>query len=136
MGVIRNLPADQIEILLQEALVYRIACTHPDEPRPYLVPIALAYDGMNLVGHTGHGTKLRAMRANPLVVIEVDRADASDIWESVVCQGTFRELGGVDRESALHRLYPVQRDFPDLGEMTVVFEIEITKKTGRYERPT
>ena len=136
MGVIRDLPADQIEALLHEATVYRIACAHPDSDRPYLVPIALAYDGVALYGHTGPGTKLRAMRANPHVAIEVDHATASDTWESVVADGTYEELTNPDAAAAALRLiYPEPNPLPDLGVNTVIFRIDLSNKTGRYERP-
>jgi uncharacterized protein len=136
MGVIRNLPDDQIEALFRSAIVYRIACSHPDHRRPYLVPISCAYDGSSLFGHTGPGTKLTHMRANPLVAIEVDRATASDRWESAVAEGAFNELAGEDRKMALDLIYPEQTTRPDLGEMTVVFRIALSNKTGRIERPT
>src|SRR4051794_21267245 len=72
MGVIRELPADQIEQLLSSAIVGRIACSHPDEARPYLVPFAYGYDGIAIYAHSGPGKKLDYMRANPLVTVEVD----------------------------------------------------------------
>jgi nitroimidazol reductase NimA-like FMN-containing flavoprotein (pyridoxamine 5'-phosphate oxidase superfamily) len=136
MGVIRDLPSNEIENLLRDAIVYRIAAQHPDREAPYLVPIALVYDGKSLFGHTGPGTKLRAMRANPDVAIEVDHATASDTWESVVADGRFAELTGPDARSALRLIYPPPDQLPDLGPHTVVFRIDLSNKTGRYERPT
>ena len=133
MGVIRELPADQIEELLRTAIVGRIACSHPDVPRPYLVPLAYGYDGMALYAHTGPGTKLTYMRANPLVTIEVDNAEAPDHWESVVAEGAFEELDGDARERALQMIYPAT--IPELGAQTTVFRITLTSKSGRYERP-
>jgi nitroimidazol reductase NimA-like FMN-containing flavoprotein (pyridoxamine 5'-phosphate oxidase superfamily) len=134
MGVIRDLPTDQIEALLQDAIVYRIACTHPDQDRPYLVPIALTYAGGALLGHTGPGTKLRAMRACPLVSIEVDAATASDSWESVVSDGSFVELSGAEATQAMQLIYG--DSLPDLGSNTVFFRIDLSNITGRYERPS
>ncbi len=133
MGVIRVLPAEQIEELLRTAIVGRIASSHPSEPRPYLVPLAYGYDGNAIYAHTGPGTKLTYMRANPLVTIEVDSAEASDHWQSVVAEGTFEELDGEARVRALGIIYPEAT--PDLGAMTVVFRILLTSKSGRYERP-
>ena len=133
MGVIRELPADQIEELLRTAIVGRIACSHPDVPRAYLVPLAYGYDGMALYAHTGPGTKLTFMRANPLVTIEVDNAEAPDHWASVVAEGAFEELDGDERERALRTIYPAT--VPELGAQTTVFRITLTSKSGRYERP-
>jgi nitroimidazol reductase NimA-like FMN-containing flavoprotein (pyridoxamine 5'-phosphate oxidase superfamily) len=133
VGVIRELSADEIEELLRTAIVGRIACSHPDVPRPYLVPLAYGYDGDAIYAHSGPGTKLTYMRANPLVTIEVDIAEAADHWQSVVAEGTFEELTGDGRERALRIIYPA--NVPDLGEQTVVFRITLTSKSGRYERP-
>ena len=133
MGVIRELPAGKIEELLRTAIVGRIACSHPGVPRPYLVPLAYGYDGAAIYAHTGPGTKLTYMRANPLVTIEVDSAGASDHWQSVVAEGTFEELSGAERDRALGIIYPGA--VPDIGAMTIVFRIVLTAKSGRYERP-
>lgn len=136
MGVIRVLPDDQVEELLRSAIVGRIACCDHEEDggRPYLVPLAYGYDGVALHAHTGPGRKLRLMRANPLVTIEVDHAEAPDHWESVVAEGRFEEVRDpADRERALAVIYP--DGAPDLGEMTVVFRIVLTARSGRYERP-
>lgn len=135
MGVIRHLPDDQIEYLLHTAIVGRIACSHPDHPRPYLVPLAYGYDGDAIYAHTGPGTKLTWMRANPLVSIEVDEATAPDVWKSVVAEGTFQELEGAERARALRVIYPPPGQIPDLGQQTVVFRILLTSKSGRYELP-
>ena len=135
MGVIRTLDKAQIEQLLHTAIVGRIACSHPDEPRPYLVPLAYGYDGDAIYAHSGPGRKLDYMRANPLVTIEVDTAEASDRWRSVVAEGEFEELAGADRERALRLIYPAPTAIPELGPHTAVFRIVLTSKSGRYELP-
>jgi uncharacterized protein len=133
VGVIRVLPTEEIEALLRTAIVARIACSHPNEPRPYLVPLAYGYDGEAIYAHTGPGTKLTYLRANPLVTIEVDAAEAADHWQSVVAEGRFEELSGEERARALGIIY--SGTIPELGTMTVVFRIVLTAKSGRYERP-
>jgi uncharacterized protein len=135
LGVIRNLTETQIEDLLRTAIVGRIACSHPDEPRPYLVPLAYGYDGNAVYAHSGPGRKLANMRANPLVTIEVDSAEASDRWRSVVAEGRFEELNGSERDRALRLMYPAPAAIPQLGANTVVFRIALTSKSGRYEEP-
>jgi nitroimidazol reductase NimA-like FMN-containing flavoprotein (pyridoxamine 5'-phosphate oxidase superfamily) len=135
VGVIRKLDEAQIELLLRTAIVGRIACSHPDEPRPYLVPLAYGYDGDAIYAHSGPGRKLDYMRANPLVTIEVDTAEASDRWRSVVAEGEFEELSGIDRERALRLIYPEPAPIPELGPHTAVFRVVLTSKSGRYELP-
>jgi uncharacterized protein len=139
MGVIRTLPDDQIEALLSTAIVGRIACCAHGEDgtsaRPYLVPLAYGYDGEALYAHSGPGTKITLMRANPLVTVEVDEASAPDRWSSVVAEGTYEELADpVARDHALAVIYPAGP--PDLGPMTIVFRIVLTARSGRYETPS
>ena len=135
MGVIRELDQAQIEHLLRTAIVGRIACSHPHEPRPYLVPLAYGYDGAAIYAHTGPGRKLDYMRANPLVTFEVDSAEASDRWQSVIAEGEFEELHGRDRDQVLSLIYPPPAIVPELGPHTVVFRVKLTSKSGRCEEP-
>jgi nitroimidazol reductase NimA-like FMN-containing flavoprotein (pyridoxamine 5'-phosphate oxidase superfamily) len=135
MGVILDLSPSQIEDLLQTAIVARIACSHPAEPRPYLVPLAFGYDGDAIYAYSGPGRKLTFMRANPLVTIEVDSADAPDRWRSVVAEGRYEELAGPDRNRALRLIYPEPEPIPDLGEEIAVYRIVLTSKSGRCETP-
>ena len=138
MGRIDVLPDDQIEALLRTAVVARIACCDHSAAggRPYLVPLAYAYDGDALYAHSGPGRKLAIMRSQPLVTIEVDQVEAADRWRSVVAEGTFEEV----REPAaagraIRLLYPAPAPIPELGLETVVFRIKLTAKSGRYEVP-
>ena len=139
MGIIRVLPEADIEALLHDAIVGRIACcahgADGTSSRPYLVPLAYGYDGEALYAHSGPGTKISLMRANPLVTIEVDAAEAPDRWRSVVAEGTYEELDDpAERAHALAVIYPAGP--PDLCPMTIVFRIRLTAKSGRYELPT
>src|SRR5439155_676250 len=88
---------DEIEMLLRTAIVGRIACcahgVKGSDGRPYVVPLAYGYDGEAIYAHSGVGRKIRTMRAQPLVSVEVDEAEASDRWRSVIAEG----LGGYER---------------------------------------
>src|SRR3990170_1690559 len=95
MGTIHVLPNDEIEDLLHNAIVGRIACcAHgaSGDGRPYLVPLAYGYDGNSIYAHSGPGRKLDLMRAEPRVTFEVDEAAAPDWWRSVIAEGTFEEI--------------------------------------------
>src|SRR4051794_18911535 len=102
MGVIAVLPDDEIEELLRTALVGRIACCghgcDGGDGRPYVVPLAYGYDGEAIYAHSGPGRKIHLMRAQPLVSFEVDSADASDRWRSVIAEGIYEELSTRDDE--------------------------------------
>jgi nitroimidazol reductase NimA-like FMN-containing flavoprotein (pyridoxamine 5'-phosphate oxidase superfamily) len=138
MGVISVLPEDKIEELLRTAIVGRIACcahgAEGGDGRPYVVPLAYGYDGEAIYAHSGPGRKIGLMRAQPLVTVEVDHADASDRWRSVIAEGIYEEISHAEyRQRALEIIYP--DSIPDLAPETIVFRIRLTAKSGRYEVP-
>lgn len=140
VGRIDELPADEIEHLLRTAIVGRIACCahgiEGSDGRPYLVPLAYGYDGVAIYAHSGIGRKISLMRAQPLVTIEVDRAEASDRWQSVIAEGTYEELLDLAaRAQALAIIYPDPTTRPNLDPATIVYRIRLTAKSGRYEVP-
>ncbi|MEA2511193.1 MAG: uncharacterized protein QOJ59_680 [Thermomicrobiales bacterium] len=140
MGRIFELPPDEIEKLLRTAIVGRIACcahgADGGDGRPYVVPLAYGYDGEAIYAHSGVGRKIRMMRAQPLVTVEVDEALASDRWRSVIAEGVYEELSETAaREGALAIIYPNADARPDLDAQTVVYRIRLTAKSGRYEVP-
>src|SRR5918996_5276470 len=110
MGTIHVLPDNEIEELLQTAIVGRIACCDHGangDGRPYLVPLAYGYDGEAIYAHSGPGRKLDFMRAEPRVTFEVDEGSAPNCWRSVIVEATFEELTDeAEREAALRTLYP------------------------------
>ena len=59
--------------------------------KPYVFPLAYAYQNGVLYGQTTAGRKIEAARETPLVCLE-----ASDVtgggWERVMCWGRFEEL--------------------------------------------
>ena len=138
MGTIRELPAEGIEALLRTAIVGRIACCGhglTGDGRPYLVPLAYGYDGEAVYAHSGPGRKLDLMRSEPRVSFEVDEAEASDRWRSVIAEGTFEEIKDPrQRDAALAVIYGAN-GVPDLGSQTVVFRIRLTSRSGRFETP-
>jgi len=138
VGIIRVLPAEDIEDLLRTAIVGRIACCGHGtvgDGRPYLVPLAYGYDGDAIYAHSGPGRKLDLMRAEPRVTFEVDDAQAPDRWRSVIAEGSFEEIReSGQRDAALAVIYG-PAGVPDLGSQTVVFKIRLTSRSGRYETP-
>ncbi len=137
MGVIRVLPKDRIEALLREAVIARLACcAHDSGGRPYLVPLPCFYDGESLVALSGPGTKIRIMRANPLVTIEVDTGEASDRWSSVIAEGVYEEIEAADeRKRALDLIEAATGQPQAIDAETILFRIRLTAKSGRYELP-
>ncbi len=140
MGTIHSLPDAEIEELLATAIVGRIACCahglEGGDGRPYVVPIAYGYDGEAICAHSDVGRKIRLMRAQPLVSVEVDRAEAPDRWRSVIADGVYEELtDDAARARAISVIYPDLPRRPVLPDTTVIYRIRITAKSGRYELP-
>ncbi|CAN5589543.1 hypothetical protein BH10BAC3_BH10BAC3_32860 [soil metagenome] len=145
-----TLDTSAIEDVLAQQFVGRIGC-HADD-LTYIVPISYGYDGHSIYGHTEEGLKLRLMRRNPNVCFEVDNMVNMANWKSVIAWGEFEEITDLaEREKALHilidRKLPIvvsntirlTSDWPfcsiNVNEITgIVFRINITKKTGRFEK--
>lgn len=146
--MIAKLKPEQIDELLREQIIGRIACTY--NGFVYIVPISYAYDGQSIYVHSLEGRKLDIMRQNPKVCFETDNIQDMTNWRSAIVWGTFKELAGEERNKALEIL--LNRPLPPSSSATthlgsswpfydeelkeiggVVFKIDITEKTGRYE---
>ena len=146
-----TLTATQIEEVLRSETVARIGC-HADG-RTYVVPLCYAYDGGCAYGHTAEGMKIRMMREEPRVCLEVEHVDDLGNWRSVIAWGRYEELTGPEAERgflllldrflpllATETVAPAQQELAAAhrrdarGRPTVVFRIRIEEKTGRFER--
>lgn len=122
--------------------------------RTYVVPISFVVTAENrLIGQTKAGMKVDMMRANPEVCIEADEIKGIADWTSVIVWGTYKELKGAEANAAMgaliDHLAPLveetgggrsPRDVtprePEGGpQVDIVYEVLITEKTGRSERP-
>ncbi|WP_052547793.1 pyridoxamine 5'-phosphate oxidase family protein [Fimbriimonas ginsengisoli] len=137
-----------MERLLLAAPMGRIGCHSGG--RTYIVPISFAYDGRRILAHTPEGRKVEMMRENPDVCFEVDEVIDLVNWRSIIAWGRFKELKDADAAVAMgllferlrplvantsshgHALTPPSRAVS--GASMVVFAIELTEMTGRYER--
>lgn len=145
-----QLTNNQIDTLLISNLSGRLGCCA--DGKPYVVPIAYAYHQSYIYSHTREGTKVEMMRRNPNVCFEVDQIDNLANWRSVIIQGTFEELEGEEAEEAMqilkNRLTPFQISVYSLflwdiqtkrlstkpQSAEVIFRINITEKSGRFEK--
>ena len=146
-----ELPAREIERLLETALVARIGCHTAG--RTYVVPVSYVYSDGALIGCSTAGLKLDMLRKNPQVCIEVDQVDDLANWRSVIAWGWFEELDGDEAENALNVLMarlmpftvigstpPAQRLASEAhgsaiaGRSSFVYRIRLIEKTGRFER--
>jgi nitroimidazol reductase NimA-like FMN-containing flavoprotein (pyridoxamine 5'-phosphate oxidase superfamily) len=145
-----DLNSKQIEHVLQSLIIGRIGC-HADD-KTYVVPVTYAYDGKYIYGHTKEGLKVNMMRKNPKVCFQVDVIENMSNWRSVIAWGKFEELKTSEQRIEGMKII-TDRVLPLMtGETTVsyamtdshpktieamqgvVYRIELTKKTGRYEK--
>ena len=138
-----ELTAAQCEEVLRAAVIARIGCL--SDGRIYVVPVTYVYDGTYVYGHAMDGAKLRAMRANPHVCVEVEQVDDLSNWRSVIAWGTFEECDGPDWDAGLAMLaerimplltLPANQPPPDLSVLRsgAVYRIKLDVKTGRFEQ--
>lgn len=134
----------QIEDLLRTEVIARIGCIG-DGGGVYVVPVTYVYDGTYVYGHAMDGAKLRAMRANPQVCVEVEHVDDLSNWRSVIAWGTFEECQGEDWDAGLAKLVerimplltlPAGAPPPDHSALRrgSVYRIRLQRKTGRFEQ--
>jgi len=145
-----NLNAPEIDDLLHRESIGRIGCCA--DGVVYVVPISFTYDGKYIYGCTKEGMKIDMMRKNPNICFEVDSFSDMANWKSVIAWGEFEELvEEPGRKLALDKLH--QRILPMSFSATsvlssewpfepenlenikgVVFRINLSKKTGKFER--
>lgn len=146
----------EIEELLRSQAVGRIGLHALG--RTYVVPVTYALEGGAVIGHTTPGLKLDLARVNPQVCFEVDEVKDLASWRSVICQGRFVELEGAEAAATLKRFvqlllprmtgpsalpshglsgHPAAAGHPHGGggRQGVVWRIELTERSGRFERP-
>jgi nitroimidazol reductase NimA-like FMN-containing flavoprotein (pyridoxamine 5'-phosphate oxidase superfamily) len=137
-----ELTQPQIEELLGSEVIARIGCL--GDGRVYVVPVTYVYDGTYVWGHAMDGAKLRAMRADPHVCVEVEKVEDLSNWRSVIAWGTFEECQGADWDAGMALLverimplltFPPHAPPPDLSGLRrgSVYRIRLDRKTGRFE---
>ncbi len=147
-----HLTDEEIDELLTGNIFGRIGCT--DGRQPYVVPTNYIFDGKQIIAHAATGRKIRVMRDNPLVCLEVDEVKSFTDWKSVIVFGRYEEITEekeqlramklfVDR--MLHLKMSETAVVPDIAETRVhprspgfikpvVYRIVIEEKTGRFEK--
>ncbi|HEX8795159.1 MAG TPA: pyridoxamine 5'-phosphate oxidase family protein [Polyangiaceae bacterium] len=142
-----ELDREQIDQVLRSEDIGRLGCIA--DGWPYVVPVTYVYDGGSVYVHSGYGLKLRAMRENPRVCLEVEQIRSEANWRTVVVRGRFDELSSEEEDRALAMLTTrltrteasetarlVQHDDIVRREeihRPVLFRIRIEDKTGRFE---
>lgn len=87
--------------VLGRASIARLGCSLNDQP--YVVPIAMAYDEGYIYVFSTFGKKIKWMRTNPKVCVQVDESKGQSEWVSVIANGEYQELP--DPQFAQERLH-------------------------------
>ena len=148
--MIGSMTKDQIEHVFRRGLIGRIGCSA--ENKTYIIPVTYVFDGNYIYTHSQEGMKIDIMRKNPNVCFEVDSIETMTNWRCVIAWGKFEELVKEgERANALkilndrlmpyllsetmrpqglaHSPHRVEKD-----RKPVVYRINITEMTGRYEK--
>jgi len=104
---IKNLTDEECDAILERATVARLA-TCADN-RPYIVPISITYERTGsarfLYSFANLGQKVRWMRQNPFVCVEVEELVDRVHWTTIVVHGRFEELDPVQHRDEANSAY-------------------------------
>lgn len=76
--------------ILSRSSIARLGCSLNDQP--YVVPIGIAYEPDYIYVFSTLGQKIKWMRSNPKVCVQVDEIRGQSDWVSVIASGEFQEL--------------------------------------------
>jgi nitroimidazol reductase NimA-like FMN-containing flavoprotein (pyridoxamine 5'-phosphate oxidase superfamily) len=98
-----NMTTTEIENVLQSQSICRLACN--DNKFPYVIPISYFYDGKYIYCQSQHGKKIELMKKNPNVTILVDIIGSMRNYKSVIINGEYQELNGIEADAARKLLF-------------------------------
>jgi nitroimidazol reductase NimA-like FMN-containing flavoprotein (pyridoxamine 5'-phosphate oxidase superfamily) len=139
--MIGNLNRHEIDQLLRAQQIGRLGLF--GEGKVYVFPVAYGYDGDAIYLISREGLKARLMRAHPEVCLEVADITSPAQWRTVLAHGTFEELTEQAGRDAAFAVIGAQGDRPLLPSMApymdgieaiVVYRINLTEVTGRFEQ--
>jgi len=87
---IEEMSENQCRALLERSTIGRLGCSLEDQP--YVLPVYFACEAKHIYVLSTLGQKIKWMRANPKVCMEIDEIASQSQWESVVVNGRYREL--------------------------------------------
>jgi len=131
---------EEVDGVLQRQRVGRIGVS--EDGQVLIEPIVYGYDGTSLYGHSRPGRKTECLRNHHQICFEVEEIESPNSWRVVLLTGIFHELHDPkERERALRLIMGQAGGGPFSeatrareGEDLVIYRIEITARSGRYER--
>ena len=76
--------------ILSRAAMARLGCSLNDQP--YVIPVGIACEDDSIYVFSTLGQKIKWMRSNPKVCVQVDEIRGQSDWVSVIANGEFQEL--------------------------------------------
>jgi len=121
---------------------------------PFVIPITYYYDGSTntLLGYSGNGHKINALRIANGVSVEISEIDSVNTWRSVLVQGNFFEFEGSTAKINLHKFTEGVKEIIRIKEginlkylsefsskiykegPPIVFKIDVEELTGRERK--
>src|SRR5690606_38260872 len=101
--LIRELTGEECAEVLGRTFLGRLGCARADQP--YIVPIQFSYDSEHecLYAFSMLGRKIRWMRENPKVCLEVEEVQDRDHWTTVLVFGRYEEIDRTPEEAEARR---------------------------------
>lgn len=149
--MIGTLNKEQTDEILADEYIMRIG--FQDDTKMHILPVTYCYDKStsSIIGHSGPGTKIDAMRENPDVCFEIEHIETISKWKTVVGWGKFEELKGADARNSVHLLvnkvrslvkddnHPHMKFLRDISNSngsesnSIMYRIRISECTGKFE---
>lgn len=76
--------------ILSRSSIARLGCSLNDQP--YVVPVGIACEPDYIYVFSTLGQKIKWMRSNPKVCVQVDEIRSQSDWVSVIANGAYQEL--------------------------------------------
>jgi nitroimidazol reductase NimA-like FMN-containing flavoprotein (pyridoxamine 5'-phosphate oxidase superfamily) len=145
-----ELSKTEITGILQSQNICRLACT--DGKHPYVIPITYFFDGKQIYCQSEEGKKIKIMRKNPNVCLQIDIVNSMKSYRSILIYGKFEELKDEEAikasslleenifviltRSRIHQFeHQEKSEIEDKNRFKIIsFRINITEMSGRSEQ--
>ena len=139
--MIKHSSSEEARALLSECRLGRLGCV--DDGNPYITPVNYLFIDDHIYIHSLPGRKIKAMRDNPRVCLQVDEIKDQYQWRSAIAFGRFEEIADEgERRWAVRRflssfpqLTPVESVPVHDGQSSmIIFRIRVEEVSGVAER--
>ena len=146
----KELTKSEITGILQSQNIGRLGCT--DGKHPYVIPITYFFDGKQIYCQSEEGKKIKIMRKNANVCMQIDIVNSMRSYKSILIYGKFEELKNEEAgqastlleenifvimtRSRVHKFeHQEKSEIEDRHRIKLItFRINITEMTGRSEQ--